>query len=397
VLEAEPRNFDALLLLAGAVSNAGETEAALRALGATAGDFGDRARFHMAVAMLALRQQDWARAERSFKEAVAREPKSVEAHMALGNFHATRGDAPLAEAALRTAADLAPMGSPARLRLAEFLAQTGRGEEGKRLLGEITQKAPDYLLAWRRIAAQAFAGHVLRGRLHLANGESTEAIQDFQKALQLEPGLALARHQLALAQLQAGNLQQARADLKEAAALDPGLAESILLLAELDIQAGALQPAIERLEGLVARAQGKAAEGRRFFEAALEMRPGYAEPLGQLADLAVRDVPALVVYQPDLVGGAHRPADRLEPHLVRIVKPHEGEQPFGMAEGLLDGGGRQERLGPGLDLGLEPLPAALDHPHRREVVGAQRRVVEPADQDRRDDPGDRVRPRSRRL
>ena len=77
--------------------------------------------------------------------------------MALGNFHATRGDAPRAEAALRRAAELAPMGSPARLRLAEFLARTGRGEEGKRLLGEITRKAPDYLPAWRRIAEQAFA------------------------------------------------------------------------------------------------------------------------------------------------------------------------------------------------------------------------------------------------
>ncbi len=65
--------------------------------------------------------------------------------------------------------------------------------------------------------------------------------------------MALARHRLALAQPQAGHLQQARADLKEAATLDPGLVESTLLLAELDIQAGALQPAIERLEGLVAR------------------------------------------------------------------------------------------------------------------------------------------------
>ena len=96
-------------------------------------------------------------------------------------------------------------------------------------------------------------GHFLRGRLHLAKGESTEAIQDFQKVLKLEPGLALARHRLALAQPQAGHLQQARADLKEAATLDPGLVASTLLLAELDIQAGALQPAIERLEGLVAR------------------------------------------------------------------------------------------------------------------------------------------------
>ena len=59
----------------------------------------------------------------------------------------------------------------------------------------------------------------LRRRVHLARRETTLAIQEFQTMLKAEPRLAPARHQLALAQLQAGNVQQARAELKEAISL----------------------------------------------------------------------------------------------------------------------------------------------------------------------------------
>ena len=73
---------------------------------------------------------------------------------------------------------------------------------------------------------------------------TTDAIQDFQKVLKLEPGLVPARYQLALAQLQAGSLQQAKAELKEAIRIAPAFVEPALLLAQLNIQTGAPQPAV---------------------------------------------------------------------------------------------------------------------------------------------------------
>ena len=41
------------------------------------------------------------------------------------------------------------------------------------------------------------------------------------------------------------------------------------------------------LAGIGLRAQGKTAEARKEFEAALALAPGYVEPLGQLASMAV--------------------------------------------------------------------------------------------------------------
>ena len=89
--------------------------------------------------------------------------------------------------------------------------------------------------------------------MRLAKRETTEAIQEFQQVLKLEPRHAPAHYQLGLAQLQAGNIQQAKAELKEATSIAPNFTEAVLLLAELNIQTGAVQPAIEDLERFVAR------------------------------------------------------------------------------------------------------------------------------------------------
>src|SRR5262249_15342638 len=94
-------------------------------------------------------------------------------------------------------------------------------------------------------------GQFLLGRVHLAKRETNEAIQDFQKVLKLESRHAPAHYQLALAQLQAGNVQQAKAELKEATSIAPNFDDAVLLLAELNLQTRAVQPAIEDLERFV--------------------------------------------------------------------------------------------------------------------------------------------------
>jgi tetratricopeptide (TPR) repeat protein len=175
--------------------------------------------------------------------------------------------------------------------------------------------------------------------VRLAKRENTEAIQEFQQVLKLDPRNAVARYHLGLAQFHTRNLQQAKAELKEAISAAPNLTEAVLLLAELNIQAGVVQPAIEDLqsflarqpsvveahrllglaylakrdparateafrklqalgpkdpsgfylEGIGLRAQGKTAEARKEFEAALSLAPGYVEPLGQLAGMALAE------------------------------------------------------------------------------------------------------------
>ena len=69
-----------------------------------------------------------------------------------------------------------------RRRIAEQALAARQWEESQRALEMLLRKSPSDL-----------DGHFLRGRLHLAKGESTEAIQDFQTVLKIEPGLAVVR------------------------------------------------------------------------------------------------------------------------------------------------------------------------------------------------------------
>src|SRR5215471_15495408 len=155
VLEKEPKNLEGLALLANMATTPEEVAAAVQRLEAAQADLGDRAKLHMALGVLYLRQQDVGKAERAFQAAVAREPKSVDAHVVLGNFYLSRRDATQAEREFKAAAAIAPTGSLARMRLADFYLLAGRPDEAKRILTEITQKVPDFLPAWRRLAAIA--------------------------------------------------------------------------------------------------------------------------------------------------------------------------------------------------------------------------------------------------
>jgi len=216
VLARQPKHLEALALAAGAASTPAEVEAALARLEGVRADLGGQARLHIALGALHLRRRDVAAAEGAFREAVARDPKSVEARLALANFLVGKREAAEAEREFKTAAGLGPVGSPARVRLADFYLMASRPEEAKQTLAEVTEKAPDFLPAWRRLAEIAFAerkldeavkaldvvlkknpadldGHLLRGRIHLAKRETTEAIQQVQKLLKAEPRLAPAR------------------------------------------------------------------------------------------------------------------------------------------------------------------------------------------------------------
>jgi len=276
VLETEPDNLEALTLWAGTVTTPEDREAAIRRLEATRAAFEGRAKFHVALGTLYFGKQDLTAAERAFTEAVAREPKAIEAHSALGGLYLAKQDTARAEEEYKTVAEIAPPGSRDRLRLADFYLFTQRRDEAKESLRRIVEKTPDYIPAWRRLAEIGFAeqryddsikalrmvlaknptdldGLFLRGRVHLAKRETTDAVQDFQQVLKLEPGLATAHVELALAHLQAGSVQQAKAELKEAMRLAPSAPEATLLLAELNIQTGASQAAIEDLAKFITK------------------------------------------------------------------------------------------------------------------------------------------------
>jgi tetratricopeptide (TPR) repeat protein len=276
ILERDPRHFDGLLLSAATAGTPDEIDVAIRRLESFRNVYGDRAKLYGSLGILYLRKNAPDAAERAFQEAAAREPKSVEAQIILGDFYTSRRDTERAERAYQAAAALGPVASMARLRLADFYFATQRPEDGRRVLREMMAKAPDFLPGWRRLAEVAlverryddavealapvfkksaadFEGLMLRGRVRLARGETVEATQDFQAVIKTEPTFAPARYYLALAYVAADNVQQAKAELKDIA---PGFPDGALLLADLHLRSNAPDLAIEILKTLISKQPG---------------------------------------------------------------------------------------------------------------------------------------------
>jgi hypothetical protein len=104
-----------------------------------------------------------------------------------------------------------------------------------------------------------------------------------------------------------------------------------------------------------------------------------------LADLAVGHIAVVLVDDAHLVICTDGPPDRLHPQFGRIVEPYEHEQPFGHADVLLHHTAWEDLEGAQTPIGLKSLSAALDDSHGRQVVLRPRRVMYPADEQRRHD------------
>ena len=104
--------------------------------------------FHLASANLLLHEGNVAAAGNALRQALAVDPKSSQAHMAMGNLHISQKDQKQAGEEFKKAAELAPVRSIERLKYAAFTSATGGTEETRRIADEMTRQAPDYLPGW---------------------------------------------------------------------------------------------------------------------------------------------------------------------------------------------------------------------------------------------------------
>jgi tetratricopeptide (TPR) repeat protein len=285
VLEKQPENEEAFLLFVDASRTPDDVADARKLIQSLRDKDQDRARYHLAVGALDLRQNDPARAESEFKTALNLEPKSIEANAALGSFYWSRNEVEEAGKALKIAADLASERSPKRLRYVDFLIQTGAGAEAKSLLEEMNRKAPDYLpprVALMKMACAerqdddcvARVQNILSqdsinydalyqdGILNLSKGDAIGAIRDFEYLSNAYRQNPLVRYQLALAYLLYSNskdvneatrrraAEAAESRLNEVVSLEPRFDQAAMLLAELKIRKGIPAAAVELLEPL---------------------------------------------------------------------------------------------------------------------------------------------------
>ena len=130
VLEQVPNSGDAIITLTEAARSKEDIEAAQEQLQKFPKK--NDVSFHLALANLSINKGDVAAATEAVRQALATDPKSSAAHMAMGDLYLVQKDQKQAIEEYKKAADLAPIRSIERLKYAAFISATGvsRKREG---------------------------------------------------------------------------------------------------------------------------------------------------------------------------------------------------------------------------------------------------------------------------
>lgn len=292
VLEKEPRNVEALTLLAEAAISREEMGEAMARLEEARNDFPEPGRVDLVLGKLHQKLGDFEAAEAAFRAGIGADD-TPEAHGALGALYAHLKRIDDAERQYRRAAELAEPASAFAMELADFLDGQGRSAEARPLLERAVAADPTYQPAWTRLAELAFeerryddalaaAGAVLersprhrgsllvKARVHLARRETDQAQEALQKLLEQYPNDAEVQIQMARVHTQAGNPKLAEAALARAVELAPERLDAQLALAEMNRAGGAPEVAAETYESLVQRLPGNAQLHESLGQARLE-------------------------------------------------------------------------------------------------------------------------------
>jgi putative PEP-CTERM system TPR-repeat lipoprotein len=243
------------------------------------------------AATAALSQQAWsegqhARAVQLLREAVQRDPRNLQASLALAEAMAMQG-APDAEvdAVLQKAIEAMPSEWQARLALIERML---RRDDAKAAVAE----------AQRAVAAlpEAPQVHDALGRAHLASGDTNQALASFARFQALSPESVLPHLRRASAQLAGRDEAGALRSVQRALEAQPDHVGAQRLLVDLATRTGQLPTAIEtarsmqrqrpgttpayQLEGDLQMAAGNAAQAVSAYETGLGIEAS--------AELAVR-------------------------------------------------------------------------------------------------------------
>jgi len=274
VLNLDPDNFRALVLLADCSVEVEEVRDAISVLGKNEKLFSDRAPFHLALGHLLFKQKKNELAGEAFDRAGSLDPENPAVLEALGNFYALIGKLDRAETYLSSAAEKAAAGAGPQVRYARFKYAMGKKHEAKELLEEIVQAKPDSVQAWQLLGELAllegafedcqkavdkiqqaeagnFEGRQLLARLLLLKGETAKSIEVFENLNERYPYAPAISKQLAIAYLKDGRIAEAKGALDKTLSLNPRDAAAQIQRARIDLSLRAADSAIERLTELL--------------------------------------------------------------------------------------------------------------------------------------------------
>lgn len=276
VLDREPLNEDALLLLGETAREPQEIEMAVTRLKKLPPSAADSASAQVARGMLEFRQRHLEEAQTLFERALTVSPDAAAANMAMATLHIARGNLAEADKSFAKAVAGAPRRSAIPLRYAQFKLQIRQADAARKIVEEVANKTSDYLPAWVLLgqlllaeknydACLAAVGKVLeRDPMHpeallmgpqarLAKGDHAAAIANLERVVTLYPKSPQPHQQLGMAYAAIGEFGKAMASLGQASVLAPDMPELTLSLAELNIRQGNANAAVMALKQLVAK------------------------------------------------------------------------------------------------------------------------------------------------
>ncbi|HET9831578.1 MAG TPA: tetratricopeptide repeat protein [Vicinamibacterales bacterium] len=290
VLRMSPRNPGALTLLGNALAGLNDTDGALERLneailsdpsqGSLYSNVGvlqlargdrqmaeasfkkathampDRAEPRVALAHFYRSQGRDAEAEQVLREAVAVDPKSVQANSNLAELYLTTGRASLAEAPLKAIAD-ARQDAESMFALADYYTRTKRTKEAATILDKLAGTSRTYGLAKARLAAIDYTegrgdeahkildellrrephnrlGLVLKGRLLLIEKKYDEALDYAKRAVEADPEHSADSHfLLAMLYQNRGQLEESETEFKQTLKVAPTTVGAAVALSQL--------------------------------------------------------------------------------------------------------------------------------------------------------------------
>jgi tetratricopeptide (TPR) repeat protein len=274
MLEKQPANESALILLADTADAPEKAQTLRDRIKGLQASTPDLAAFHIVLGELSLRERNLTNALVELQKAVSLEPTNASANLALGNVYLLQTDRDNAEKYFKTAADHSPWRSATRLKYADLKIQSGKVDDGKAILNEIIQHAPDYIPAYTAMMNLAFAARdydectiwiqkvltrdqmnfealVTSGRVKLARGDTDRAIEIFEKMANIYDRAPLVHHNLALAYLAKGDSSKAMLNLNQALSADRHYIPSLMVMAEMKIAKGDFADATSTLTQLI--------------------------------------------------------------------------------------------------------------------------------------------------
>lgn len=279
ILEQQPTNSEAILILIEASKQPGKAEALEAKLAGLRQQVGDHAAFHLAEASLKLRRGDLQAAETEARLAIKMDAKSDLARVVLGQVLAAQNRREDSEAAYLQGFELSPNDSLRRIQWPSYLLTQGRSAEAYPLLLSMSEQIPGALWVWGPLAKASLdlgkldesekwlkkvfefeprdvEARTLQGQLHLLRGHKEEAVRSFERLMQDHPNSAQINYQLALAYIAAGRMDGAVPTLKQVLKLNPQAVPPAFMLAELYIRQRDFDASGEILRGLNQRMPG---------------------------------------------------------------------------------------------------------------------------------------------